>query len=114
MDDEDPELICPILQVLVNKHGHGGASFPRDTVLTMAPIPKHDMGTAKDTFKFIRTSEEFLFVQNEGPERIILNNSYFPELADYLYCECDWSRFKIKNSLRHYDFIEGHEFNCEE
>jgi hypothetical protein len=76
----------------------------------MAAVPSHGLGDAKETFEVIRTSEEFPFVQNHGPELALLNNSKFPELVDYLYNACCWSKFKIDNNIRHYNVFDNHSF----
>ena len=76
----------------------------------MAAVPSDGIGEAKDTFDEIRTSVEFPFVINYGNDSVLLNNSHFSELVDYLHDVCGWSKMKIDNMLRHYDVYNDHTF----
>lgn len=93
------------------KHRHGGSPLPKDAVVSMAAVPSHGLGDAKETFETIRKSDEFPFVQNKGPELAILDNSNLPQLVDYMHDVCGWSELKIDQTLRHYDVSTHHDFD---
>lgn len=102
--------VCEILKVLVTRHGYG-SRFSKDVVVNLAAVPSSDLGDAKDTFEELRTSPEFPFVTNHGPNVISINNSEFGELIDYLHYECDrWDEFELRMYFDHYEGWGEHDF----
>lgn len=106
---EDVSKICAILKVLVNKHHHGGSPLPKDAVVNFAAVPSDELGAAKETLDELKTSHEYPFVKNMGKRGVLLENSEFPALADYLYDTCDWPQFRIDTNLRHFE-TDKHDF----
>lgn len=104
-----PPYVCELLKVLLSKHRYG-SPFPKEAVISMAAVPGHGIGDAKDTFDTIRKSAGFPFVENRGPDLVKLDNSNFPELVDYLHEACGWPSDKIDDYVRHYDVAQHHTF----
>lgn len=94
----------------MNKHRHGGSPLPKEAVISFAAVASHDLDDAKNTFDILRKSRDYPFVMNQGKDAVLLDNSYFPELVDFVRRECGWSPMKINNMLRHYDVFEHHTF----
>lgn len=99
-----------IIKVLLARHRHGGSPLPKDAVISMAAVPSHGLGDAKDTFEELRTSEEYPFVENHGRSFVRLNNSEFFGLVEFLYHECDVPPEDIQDNLRHYEGWDQHAF----
>ncbi len=106
----NPPYTCAILKLLLARHSHGGSPRSKELVVNLAAVPSHDLDEAKQTFERLRTDPEFPFVTNEGPAHVLLDNGEFPALVEFLYHKCDWSVFKIDNSVRHYDVRAHHSF----
>lgn len=94
----------------MNKHRHGGSPLPKVAVISCAAVPSHVLDEAKDTFDILRKSRDYPFVINKGKDAVLLDNSRFPELVDFVHRNCGWSAMKINNMLRHYDVFEHHDF----
>lgn len=110
MDMDVPPFTCEILRVLINRHDWGGSPASKEVVITCAAVPSDGIGEAKETFEQLRTSDAYPFVENHGPGRVLLDNSEFGSLAEFLFHCCEWEKWKIDQKLKHYEGLSDHDF----
>lgn len=77
--------------------------MPKDEVVRRAGV--QDDGDAKTAFEELKHQPFILHNRQRG---MMLNNSRFGDLADYLYHQCGWEPFTIDCRLKHYEGWEEH------
>jgi hypothetical protein len=92
-------LVCAILRVLVTNHAYG-KPLPEDVVLNRASYPPHEGGAAKEAYE---TAQSLSFVLDYGDRGIMLDNSAFSTLVQFLYDECNWERFELELRIKHFE-----------
>ncbi|WP_254543651.1 hypothetical protein [Halomarina pelagica] len=102
----ETELVCAVLRVLVTNHAYG-RPLPRDVVLNKTAYPAHKGDAAKEAFETVRRQE---FVIDYGDRGIMLDNSEFGALVQYLYGDCDWERFELELRIKHFEGWENIEW----
>lgn len=95
----DTELVCSIIRVLVSDHAYGKPR-PRDVVLNKAAYPPHKGGAAKEAYETVR---QRAFVIDYGDRGIMLDNSEFGALVQFLYDECGWKKFELELRIKHFE-----------
>lgn len=95
----DIELVCAVRRVLVSDHAYGRPR-PRDVVINKAAYQKHRGGAAKTAFDAVR---ELAFVVDHGRRGVVLDNSRFDALVQFLHDECGWDRFELELRIKHFE-----------
>lgn len=95
----ETDLVCSILRVLVSDHAYGKPR-PRDVVLNKASYPPHKGGAAKEAYETVRDQA---FVIDYGDRGIMLDNSAFGALVQFLYDECGWEQFELELRIKHFE-----------
>jgi len=101
------ELVCALLSALVAQHRYG-QPIGRDELLRTASYESHRGGEAKQAFEALR---EVPFIVDCGDRGIMLDNSAFGQLAQFLHDECGWSAFKLQVRLKHFEGWDRIEFD---
>lgn len=100
------DLVCALLAALVSQHRYG-QPIGRDELLRLSAFESHRGGEAKQAFEALR---EMPFIVDRGGRGVMLNNSAFGKLAQFLYDQCGWSEFKLRLRLKHFEGWEQLEF----
>lgn len=93
------DLTCALLAALVSQHRYG-QPITRDELLRIAAFESHRGGEAKQAFDELRDAP---FIIDHGGRGIMLDNSEFGQLAQFLYDQCGWSEFKLRLRLKHFE-----------
>lgn len=96
--------MCAVIAVLISEHKYG-TPLPEDDIVSKAAV-EHD-GDAKTAFDDLQQKP---FVRYNPARGMILDNSYFGQLADFLYYRCDWSKIQIESRLKHYEGWKNHDW----
>lgn len=100
------ELVCALLGALVAQHRYG-QPIGRDELLRTASYESHRGGEAKRAFDTLRDAP---FILDRGSRGIMLDNSAFGPLAQFLHDECGWSEFELRVRLKHFEGWDDLEF----
>lgn len=103
------EVRCGLLSYLIANHGYGGPKG-KDEVVNNSGLRSDQLGDAKTAFEELR---DYRFIVNGGKRGIMLNNSEFKALADYLYDSCGWAADDIILRLKHYEGWSNHTWSPE-
>lgn len=99
MRTNETVLVCAILRILVSNCAYG-RPLPRGVVSNKASYPPHEGGAAKAAFATVRGQE---FVIDRGTRGIMLDNSEFDGLVQFLYDNCGWERFELELRIKHFE-----------
>lgn len=78
----------------------------KDEIVSRAAV--EDDQDAKEAYQELASSGAHPFVYEDGTRGLVLNNSRFGDLADYLYYQCGWPAYAIKSRLKHYEGWDNH------
>jgi hypothetical protein len=95
----ETSLVCAILRVLVTNHAYG-RPLPEDVVLSRASYPPHEGGAAKEAYERVQSLS---FVLDHGDRGIMLDNSAFSALVQFLSDTCNWERFELELRVKHFE-----------
>lgn len=101
------DLVCALLAALVSQHRYG-QPISRADLLRISAFESHRGGEAKQAFEDLR---DMPFIVDHGGRGIMLNNSAFGKLAQFLYDQCGWSEFKLRLRLKHFEGWEQLDFD---
>lgn len=93
------DLVCALLAALVSQHRYG-QPIGRDELLRISAFESHRGGEAKQAFEDLRNLP---YIVGRGSRGIMLDNSEFSQLAQFLYDQCGWSEFKLRLRLKHFE-----------
>jgi len=93
------DLLCALLSALVAHHRYG-QPIVQDELLRIASYESHRGGEAKRAFDALRGKP---FIVDQGSWGIMLDNSAFGSLAQYLYDTCGWEEFELRVRLEHFE-----------
>jgi len=93
------DLLCALLSALVAQHRYG-QPIVQDELLRIASYESHRGGEAKRAFDALRGKP---FIVDQGSRGIMLNNSAFGSLAQYLHDTCGWEEFELRVRLKHFE-----------
>lgn len=61
----------------------------------------------RDAYEDLR---ELPFILYYGTRGVMLDNSEFGSLAEYLHTECNWPSWEITTKLKHYEGWDDHDW----
>lgn len=101
-----PEHLCALIRPLVSKHRYG-APIVKDELVRQAAFEKHEEGDVREAYEELRILS---FIVDYGNRGVMLDSSQFGDLADFLYCRCDWPSWEITTKLKHYEGWSDHDW----
>lgn len=102
----ETEHLCALLRPLVSKHRYG-APMVKDELVRQAAFERHEEGAVRDAYETLR---EMPFIIDYRQRGVLLDNSMFGALADYLYDNCEWPAWEITTKLKHYEGWDTHDW----
>lgn len=81
--------------------------MPEEEIIQRAAVD--DEGEAKKAIEEL-ADPEHQFVQQVTGRGLMINSSFFGEFADFVYYSCDWPKYFIKSSLKHYEGWGNHDW----
>lgn len=100
------EHLCALLRPLVSKHRYG-APIVEDELVSQAAFEKHEEGEVRAAYDALT---ELSFILDYGNRGVMLDNSRFGDLADYLHYRCEWPNWELKTKLKHYEGGDDHDW----
>lgn len=88
-----------MLGKLAHRHGYG-KPIPRDALVRLASIPRHEEGDAKKAFSDLR---KMPFIIDCGPHGVKTDNSEFGKIIQYLFDNCDWTELGLRARFHHFE-----------
>lgn len=100
----DAEYLCELLWPLLAHRGK--KPMPVDVLLFRAGIPVEDIGQARHEIDEL-CNLPFVFETARG---LAIDTGKQGQIADYLYYECGYDKWKIQMRLKHYEGWGEHEW----